>query len=223
VLRRLFLLASALSLLLCGATCLLWVRSYRDGYSLLRHQRQRADHQVTWMASVGSGRIVFERDDRTVVIHSNLRWMIEDFPPEFIGAYDDDGVDWRWGGRIGAFAIGRIASRLPRLNGATETVDIVEISLPFWFAAVCFALPAAIWFWTRTSYIAGHCRHRGYNLSPAIIAALSVGRRSLASNNLIRLQDKTVQSDQTSRKNDRRLSSPSISLYFPILQILRLL
>jgi hypothetical protein len=67
MLRRVFTILSALSLLLCAATVVLWQRSYSTGHELGFH-----DHRGRWRVASEAGR--FRIDNRPQLRHDRQQW-----------------------------------------------------------------------------------------------------------------------------------------------------
>jgi hypothetical protein len=143
VLRRLFTLLSALSLLLCVATCALWVR----GFWFVDGVTRGNDRKELGVVSL----------DGTFSIYREAYFQIT-YPDPLVNRYSvkiHTSPEFRWG----HFKFER--------QSRPDVGKLVSISFPCWFLAVLsFALPswrAAIMIRDRKR-IAGHCRSCGYDL-----------------------------------------------------------
>ena len=145
--RRLLNLLTALSLLLCFASAVEWVRSHRVSDLAFWTSRD-----VTWSARVvtGSGGVGFVLEDQQVgnseVSRPGWHWDVTS-PP---GGYARGG----WRTRLGFTASG---------GGG-----IVGVAVPFWFLCLLFALPPAATLALRRRAkrraAEGKCRVCGYDL-----------------------------------------------------------
>ena len=95
--RRLFTLCSAVSLLLCIATCVLWVHSYRTGIAVVRRVPAVVEppasggghgrvEMARWVVASGAGRLIFD--------HSR-EWKTGEFVRRMSGRPPRPG-EWRW-------------------------------------------------------------------------------------------------------------------------------
>ena len=144
--RRLFTLCSTVSLLLCVAVCVLWVRSHRVRDELAWVDRHTLPHG-SLSRQTRSG-IVVERGEVSVG-HSSRTWDSDSMPmenePDFSWTAEPTGGPpltitglsvWR---RMG-FAYHRDLSKM----GTFYTFDSREVVFPFWgLALVLAALPVA--------------------------------------------------------------------------------
>ena len=163
--RRLFTLMAAISLLLCVATVVLWVRSY-----LTLDEVRRFTHFIQ-----GAGGFDRGVESSSGVIYGYKKgWVLAADPHR--------ASHWVWGSRLPDYWLGQsqtmslaLLVRRIQIGGygvayAADENGIVEVVLriPYWPLAVLFAFLPAIWFWSwmgGTSRIHSHCRKCGYNLT----------------------------------------------------------
>jgi hypothetical protein len=173
--RRLLRLLSALSLLLCAATAVLWVRSYSGTDYVSRGKLLASEpeavtsraHEVRWTR----GTIRLETQDLTTYPHGHAVPLT----PANMSAY--------WGyGRLGAghdgwqeLAGNSLWDRLgfQAYQGGTSASfydeRISRIAVPAWLPAVAFAAPSLLWavrhIRRRQRRRSGLCRACGYDLT----------------------------------------------------------
>lgn len=156
--RRLFNFGSALSLLLCLATVVFWVRGCTIG-DYLRWYRQPRIVEVrsnSGLLSAGCGWLV-SRD-----YPPPQGWEATFWPFQRQGDFE---ANLRRGTVMG-FGYEHWQRQTPALQG-----DAHNVTLPYWFIFLCFAgLPAiGLWRWRRRRarqrlIAAGHCPRCGYDL-----------------------------------------------------------
>ena len=128
--RRLFTLASALSLLLCAVVCVLWVRSYwrQDyvGYDL--RGEQNGIDRIVWSSNWGWMWVVRCRDD-TLLSSLPTHDFYWDSAKALRSLVESQGfaVDWEW-----------------QVTGTTGPWE-VGVYLPHWFVALLAAVPPVAW------------------------------------------------------------------------------
>ena len=167
--RRLFTLCSALSLLLCVAVCVLWVRSYWVEDWVKYHGPDVAGLRWRRFACASGGghvtvswaTLTFRDGRRAAAYAENQRpvrgWGYEARVPD--GGWDVRRTIWN---RMG------FAARRTVAPGRHDALDLTTLRLPHWSAALALAaLPSA---WTlrllrqRRRATAGLCRACGYDL-----------------------------------------------------------
>jgi hypothetical protein len=171
LLRILVATATSLSLVLCVAVCVLWVRSYGGGDNVLRIRGHRIDgfaattHQQTLVAH--RGRVRFAIGEHTGYHQGRMN---ADAGPEFYrpqwsyGRLDATNAGWEapsdtfWN-RLG-FAHWRDAWS----SSFADMVDEAWVA-PIWPAAAAFGLPPAVWvLHRRRRHGPGLCPSCGYDL-----------------------------------------------------------
>jgi hypothetical protein len=149
MMRRLFTLASAVSLTLCLATVVLWIRSYRvsdDLWYLHTH----------WGVSVSSE---FDR--------LQFRWWSAPEPDDLGvgGGHDANRAEWSGDPPELALGFGRTLAGVSDSLGNTHTEPIYWC--PHWFLVALFALIPLLrirdWL-SRHGHRQGRCAHCGYDL-----------------------------------------------------------
>ena len=155
--RRLFTLCTALSLLLCVAVCVLWVRSYwRNEYVIWSNGDpiQRVSIQV----SSGAAKVTWARYVPNVELDEP--WLQVYSSPKPYDLYRDvrDSTEWHrtWMG----FVYGGEDWQFRKWLRC--------VVLPLWFPFVVFFVPPALWLMSRHSRYRRHrlglCVHCGYDL-----------------------------------------------------------
>jgi len=149
VLRRLFTIASALSLLLCVAMVTLWVRSHKAGSMISYAPKIPKEHQtkLRWLyASQGRiwlGELIFH-SPTTYPTGLTYEWESRYFTPvnceyNFIGfGYEN-----------------------------VRSLHLRGVVVPYWFVSIATALPFASWLFRRrklSGYQFGLCSVCGYDL-----------------------------------------------------------
>ena len=135
--RRLLNLLTALSLLLCVAVVVLWVRSHHVQDSVLKS----IGDQRVYCLSAYRGTLLFKRNDLSyseiALNYRKARWHSDPVIPELGDRDLGDGMDsiiWRKAGWLG-FGIGQEEYFEGVIHAAV---------VPLWFIAMsCFLLPAA--------------------------------------------------------------------------------
>ena len=144
--RRLLNLLTLLSLLLCGAVCVLWVRSYRQ-YT-----------EAQWGKSYETG-FGWRLYDHSVSASDGSACYVRSYGPVFT-AHPSDRL--RWHTFLG-FVIAHGAHGL--VPDSALTANRLTICVPFWFiAAATAALPAARLIRRLRRHRPGHCQRCGYDL-----------------------------------------------------------
>ena len=171
--RRLFTLCSAVSLLLCVAVCVLWVRSFWVKDSLSREVRQRGQRhysQAAWSVRSECGGILVRRFHNT----STGSTAVEDARP--MRASREGVVRVRHEGATGdrADAAGNIlgfGQASFHVQRGQRAVGEWEVSVPHWGTATALAVLPAAWVIRlrrgRRAVArrqAGLCRSCGYDL-----------------------------------------------------------
>jgi hypothetical protein len=161
VARHLFTILSALSLLLCVATCVLWVRSY-FATDLVVYQ-PRIDYVLhNYGVGYGKGYMVVGMDVATKPGPSVLQWSSQ--PP-----LRADGA-WRTAGEVFHVAGVRITTETEQ-RLVNVPVRSVGLFMPCWMCAAMWACLPGVWlkrFQTRRRarrrLAAGQCKQCGYDL-----------------------------------------------------------
>ena len=157
--RHLFTLASAASLLLCVAVCVLWARSYHrsSGVAWTASDGDPAAHAL-FTASSGAGgmSISFERYDLTGE-PPGWMWTCSELPPY---------GEWYFPLQTERFGFGAVLE-------SDEGGAAYGLLVPHWFVATLTAVSPAAWLWAhvrrRRRIVRGLCPACGYDLraSPA--------------------------------------------------------
>ena len=138
--RRLFTFCSALSLLLCLATCGMWVRSYGRDDSI-----ERGFGDKSWRVSSHSGSVTIQSSE-VLDLDAPRREMIM----------------WHCAG------FGRIRNNWVLSSTATSTILADSTTVPDWFLTAVTAIAPALSFRAairrRHRRSAGECRSCGYDL-----------------------------------------------------------
>lgn len=159
--HRIFFLFSALSLLLCVTTCVLWARSHHTSDRL----RKSFGTERLFQIQSYRGVLIIERDwlvpdSEIASSFQRVQWDSEPFPQELGYEENGDGMNsifWRKAGWSG-FGF----DRQPFEEGVVHAVVI-----PFWFIALMSGLAPAklvIGWIRRRSPRPGHCSSCGYDL-----------------------------------------------------------
>jgi hypothetical protein len=176
--HRLLNLLTALSLLLCVAVCVLWVRSYlvldQVGRWSLRHTNNRwIDQSFRGVVSSDGGLVVLAADDRQTMEGLRLRDETAPAPQESVG-WVDHAAGWALDFR----AHSKPVLGFERRNTFTGTGDVTLqqtdwrwLRVPYWFMGmVAITMPAARATasvqqrWARRRGRAGACPTCGYDL-----------------------------------------------------------
>jgi hypothetical protein len=148
--RRLFGLLSALSLLLCVGTCALWVRSKWDRNPQFDNWTfTTADSE--YLVVVHSGRFFIDRQPSE---HYDVTGFLEDFK-----GWTHHGLDPNLSRSSLWFGYGEFVTKTGTIAWA--------IAVPCWSMAGIFSVLPAIWIkrhWWRRGRIPGMCRRCGYDL-----------------------------------------------------------
>jgi hypothetical protein len=151
MIRRLFTLLSALSLVLCVATCVLWVRSYRNQGFLeridflveadrwaLHKEESLHTNRGQFVYILLENRLTFqdaEKSSETVERSRRGRWCWVDSPaPSSSGRYE---AEERYGG------FGVTTFETVRSTGSVWSV--ATVSLPYWVAALITGVAPGRW------------------------------------------------------------------------------
>jgi hypothetical protein len=158
--RHAFSVAALMSLLLCVATAVLWVRSYRTD------DRYGFHHGWTVRSYIGGVHVV-----RGYYFAS---WGYESFPVGFFPPvywcteYPLDEIGWeRWGFAV---AKGRQLSLGIGDDPATDVqyIAMTAVVVPYWFIVTVFLVAPAIWIFARArrrrALRQGRCPTCGYDL-----------------------------------------------------------
>jgi len=158
--RHCFTLCSALSLLLCIAICVLWVRSYR------------ISEQVNWRnaggwraVSTASGEVevallladwsAYPREFRTPRYERDMPRLPVNYLMELGGSWDDVDSDWQWRG----FA-------WHQKRNTRQGILHAEGYVPFWSVAATTALLPLGWTTVRLRSRVRHRRRKSLGLCP---------------------------------------------------------
>lgn len=161
MIRRLFSLASILSLLLCLATVVLWVRSYWATDTLLREtpasdwrfSNMRGEMLIDAMAPFDD--VSSQRITRQSSYYGSWGWHYQVDPPITLGRLPGDkAIFW-------SFEYGFGIATGPRWGD-----DHRAVLFPHWFAVVVALMLPSAWMLRRSRRIAlpGHCPVCGYDL-----------------------------------------------------------
>jgi 4-amino-4-deoxy-L-arabinose transferase-like glycosyltransferase len=160
--RRLLNLLTALSLLLCVAVCVLWVRSYRVADGFARTQPSES-HSV----ESGSGEIVWTHTvwgdiDRTFLEPPQFgvwRYVSSDAEPfpTLSSRIGEEGTPPGWL-NVGGFVFGRHTSG--------PDLPYSVLAVPYWAVFLPLAIPSALLLLRRIRrrVAPGHCPSCGYDL-----------------------------------------------------------
>ena len=145
MIRRLFTIASAVSLLLCVATVVLWVRSYlvEDVVLWTSNGVDRGFYSVT-------GKTIFIRRATSVAIEPSFHHFSHPDPSPFL---------WRRGMLYGPY-LGMAFSRTVRPE--------LAVQLPHWLFTMAFTFLPASWLVAYSRRLHGShglCHHCGYSLT----------------------------------------------------------
>jgi hypothetical protein len=163
--RRLFTVASALSLLLFIATIAIWIRgySYWDEFDL----GIARDHPVSYVVQSVDRQFHFTRicNDRGVWVVRHWRWQSEKYPTWWQSRTRAKTLKPDWGGSRFGFTIGyrtwKGGSAPGAFNGST-----FSIGMPLWIVWALFLVAPGLWLarrsWRRNPR--GLCRQCGYDL-----------------------------------------------------------
>lgn len=162
MMRRLFTLTCALSLLFCLLTLSLWIPSYRRGDSLLFSRRASNGAAITYWVGSQSGSVV--------LVVSRVTGVDASMPVNRWDVFETDqsaAVPRHWWERIGFAGLHQEAS----FAAIGMTVSFTGIGLPHWLVAVIFAVLPAQWLRRRLTdgraqrrVAAGACLACGYDL-----------------------------------------------------------
>jgi hypothetical protein len=175
--RRLFSLASLLSLLLCVATVVLWVRSYWTSYQFRFRSLSHTEKFQFRRGLVSQGRIVLIwtntdiREGHAMAFVSRAR---QEDPSFRLGWRFESGENvaysrpkalihllWTWSWNSGTLPT-------PRDDPDSLRIRVGNTFFPIWPLTVIFAagpLIKFVWNWRRHHGNAGHCHACGYNLT----------------------------------------------------------
>jgi hypothetical protein len=177
MIRRLFTLVSAVSLLLCVATCVLWVWSYRDQGFLERIDiLVEADRWVLHKEEslrTNRGQFVYILQEKRLTFQDAAkssesfpgsrrgRWCWVDSPsPSSSGRYEEEE-------RYGGFGV----TTFETVRSTGSVWSVVTVSLPFWVAALITGVAPGRWAARRfrrhrheARRAAGLCPACGYDL-----------------------------------------------------------
>lgn len=159
---RLFTAASVVSLLLCTAAIVLWVRSY-----WIADDVERIGSRTVWTFTISRGRVEFHYEPEADTAYSPLGWQRKssaspselkvDVPGNPLGI---PGVDI-YRVYVNAFGFG-----LWTFQETAASARIYWLIVPFWFVALVFAIPSILLarkHWRpRHSHL--HCQTCGYDL-----------------------------------------------------------
>jgi hypothetical protein len=163
--RHAFTVLSTLSLLLCVAACVLWVRSYRIKDDLRRHTPAGADrHQAVTMLMSGKGGLAFcHMDGTNLGALSDWTWTTRQGAPAYAG-----GITWS---PPSSPLASRAGFDVLRMDG--PGTQLFAFMLPIWSIVIGTALMPAwhvlVLHRRRVRRNPGHCPACGYDLraSPA--------------------------------------------------------
>ena len=159
--RRLPNLLTALSLLLCAAVCVLWVRSYSRQDNLQVRPRARSGLVLHLFWAKGSVACTRTYGQVNAVMPADRRVQFRagggQVPPTDLYAY------WKRRGPVfhgGGLAVLRSAPEYGALGG---------VLAPLWLPAAGFAVPPIVWLFVRLRsrgrrHLAGLCSQCGYDL-----------------------------------------------------------
>jgi hypothetical protein len=153
VIRHLFTLVSALSLLLCVAGCVLWVAS--------RHQSRGVSYDLGTHDGVDRCISVTSEDGQVYFVAANLRaWVDQSIRADYGGFPSDYN-------RFLGFGFGHRDPR-PFSRNADVMLGFTFLTLPHWFLALLTGFPAAARFRSRAARLMrsrqGRCPTCGYDL-----------------------------------------------------------
>lgn len=155
--RRLRTIIASLSLLMCVAICMLWVRSYRLTDIVACDPQDTPAGGSEWFARSETGAVYFAHNMHLVngFTSPGCRWGANPVDPRIAGFR----VNTNNGGfNLGSFGLGLYRSP-NRLHSNTV------IKLPHWSMALLFSLMPTSWLFVRRSRSpAGCCQSCGYNL-----------------------------------------------------------
>ena len=174
--RRLFTLCSALSLLLCVAVCVLWVRSYWVSDFLQRHDRRTTNGRLiqrTWFVMTGSGGVGVGRTQ-----NDHPLWLLGAMSAGWPNVTIDRVRDFVWEVSLparpavppglGTRRAGPFEAISARVTRGPARQMTTAVNFPFWLPAILFALPPARWWAIRLRRLrgvrAGRCGVCGYDL-----------------------------------------------------------
>ena len=153
--RRLFNGLVVLSLLLCLATTVFWIRSYRhidvlDFHTLSVHYDYRVISNL--------GVIVFDRNNYAEDDNGFNSWPISNGPTTADGFFDGSSVEKR-SFRLGSFAFGKF-------YGGTMPAEDAVLILPDFLCFAVLIAPTTAWMFRRrrTSHQRTQCARCGYDL-----------------------------------------------------------
>ena len=159
-LRHLFTILSAISLPLCVATCVLWVRSYSRTYLLQRGEQM-------WTENYSISRGVMAHATRTVGTSPQVVFIRPVKPYGWTAGTYAPALDYSRGRMLGGFDISTVSDIQRGVLLSTSK----QISLPAWFAAGATALLPGAWClsWRkrrlrRCRSARGECLACGYDL-----------------------------------------------------------
>ncbi len=154
-LRQLFSSLVLLSLLLCVATTVFWMRSYRY-IDVLDFHRLSAHYDYRVISNLGV--IVFDRNNYAEDGNGFNSWPISDGPTTADGFFDGSSVEKR-SFRLGSFALGQF-------YGGTMPAEDSVLILPDFLCVALLIAPTTAWLlrWRRTSHRYGQCTRCGYDL-----------------------------------------------------------
>ena len=169
MLRRLFTLASAVSLVLCVATCTLWVRSYWVSEGIVRVTASPGGLAYGWvMVRSVPGRLSAERTDTTSGRRSTFDRLVQLTPPGWgyeRAARPVSSVAPAHARRAAGFAYARIRPSGNTVLGVDERI----VQVPYYALALAAAASPAAWV-VRRRVLAdrlrrlGLCQSCGYDL-----------------------------------------------------------
>jgi hypothetical protein len=157
--RHLFTLCSALSLLLCVAVCVLWVRSY-VATEWLVYQKTEPSNRLWWKLTfvstpgqlyIGFGRVDFNGDGLAEKYQAKSRnpegfWYLRQSPESRWGQFPQGFKPTRADEVLGRLGFQFILSDVHRWRDGT--LSFPRAFIPYWFSTVMMAGLPFIW-WRR--------------------------------------------------------------------------